>query len=305
MVTGGAGFIGSHITDRLLTEGHDVVIVDNFATGYRHNLQHIANDVDVQELDIRDLDALHKAMQGVEYVFHQAALPSVPRSIKDPQESHEVNVTGTLNVLIAARDAGVQRVVLAGSSSAYGDVEEDFKEESMRPRVKSPYAAAKVAAENYCLVFNQVYDMEAAVIRYFNVFGPRQDPSSAYAAVIPLFATAMIDDKPPRIFGDGTQSRDFTFIENVVNGNLLVMHEAPAAGEIFNIACGDRITLLELVDDLNALLGKNLEPFFDAPRAGDILHSRASIQKARDLLGYEPSITFKQGLEKTLAWYNQ
>lgn len=302
MVTGGGGFIGSHLAEQLIHQGHEVVVVDNFATGYPKNLAHLPS-VQIHQVDIRELDRLHQAMQGVEYVFHQAALPSVPRSIADPLESHEVNATGTLNVLIAARDAGVKRVVFAGSSSAYGDVDAEFKQEDMIPRVKSPYAASKVAAENYCMVFNQVYGLETVVIRYFNVFGPRQDPSSAYAAVIPLFATAMADDRPPTVNGDGSQSRDFTYIANVVHGNMLAMHSPNASGQIFNIACGDRITLLELVAQLNGLLDKQIAPHFGPPRSGDILHSRASIQKARDLLGYEPKVTFSEGLQQTLDWY--
>lgn len=303
MVTGGGGFIGSHLVARLLNDGHEVVVVDNFTTGHKHNLTPYANDIEIHEIDICDLDAMHKAMQGVEFVFHQAALPSVPRSIADPLQTHEVNITGTLNVLIAARDAGTQRVVMAASSSAYGDVEEEFKEEGMRPRVKSPYAASKVAGENYCLAFNEVYDLEALAIRYFNVFGPRQDPNSPYAAVIPLFATAMIDDQRPTVNGDGSQSRDFTYIDNVIHGNLLAIQGADAPGNVFNIACGDRVTLLELVDQLNGLLGKSIEPYFGQPRAGDIMHSRASIEKARQLLGYEPLVRFSDGLAKTLDWY--
>lgn len=304
MVTGGAGFIGSHLAEHLLNEGHEVVVVDNFATGYPANIAPFASSIDMREIDIRDADAVTNAMQGVEYVFHQAALPSVPRSIDDPLESNEVNVNGTLNVLVAARDAGVKRVVFAGSSSAYGDVEEEFKREDMRPRVKSPYAAAKVAAENYCLVFNEVYDLETVVIRYFNVFGPRQDPNSAYAAVIPLFATAMLDDARPIVNGDGTQSRDFTFIENVVTGNMLAMHAERAPGEVFNIACGGRVTLLQLIEQLNKLLGKSIEPEFGPPRPGDIMHSRAAIDKARELLNYEPLVDFDEGLARTLSYYN-
>jgi UDP-glucose 4-epimerase len=304
MVTGGAGFIGSHLAEALVNQGHQVVVLDNFATGYPKNLAHLPS-VEIHEVDIRHLESVQQAMQGVEYVFHQAALPSVPRSIANPQESHEVNATGTLNILMAARDAGAKRVVFAGSSSAYGDIEGEFKSEAMPPRVKSPYAASKVAAENYCLVFNQVYDLETVVIRYFNVFGPRQDPTSAYAAVIPLFATAMADDRRPTIYGDGSQSRDFTYIANVVHGNLLAMHAPQAPGQIFNIACGDRINLLDLVAQLNTLLGKQIDPIFSDPRSGDILHSRASIQKARDLLGYEPQVNFTQGLQQTLDWYLQ
>lgn len=305
MVTGGAGFIGSHLVEHLLGQGHQVVVVDNFVTGHHKNLAAFSNNIELYEVDIRDRDALQKPMQGVEYVFHQAALPSVPRSIANPIESHEVNATGTLNILLTARDAGVKRVVFAGSSSAYGDVEAEFKSEDMRPKVKSPYAAAKVAAENYCMVFNQVYDLETVVIRYFNVFGPRQDPHSAYAAVIPLFATAMLDDQPPMVNGDGSQSRDFTYIDNVVLGNMLAMHSDQAAGEIFNIACGERITLLNLVEQLNALLGKNIQPHHAPPRTGDIQHSRAEISKARQRLNYEPVVPFSDGLARTLQWYKE
>jgi nucleoside-diphosphate-sugar epimerase len=303
MVTGGAGFIGSHLVARLLAEGHQVAVVDNLSTGHRHNLAPYLKDIELHEVDIRDLDALHKLMPGVDYIFHQAAMPSVPLSVKRPLDSHEINVTGTMNVLLAARDAGVKRVVYAGSSSAYGDVPEEFKSEDMRAQVKSPYAAAKLAAEGYCQAFNEVYDLETVIIRYFNVFGPRQDPTSAYAAVIPLFATAMIDDQRPTIHGDGTQSRDFTYIDNVVAGNLLAMHSEQAPGEVFNIACGDRITLLDLINDLNELLGKAIEPYFGPERAGDIKHSRAAIDKARRLLGYEPSVTFREGLARTLDYY--
>lgn len=303
LITGGGGFIGSHLADRLLIEGHSVVTVDNFLTGRRENIAH--QDVELHEIDIRDRDALAKTMQGVEYVFHQAALPSVPRSIDNPLASHEINTTGTLNVLLTARDAGVKRVVFAGSSSTYGDVESEFKHEEMPPRVKSPYAASKVTAENYCRVFNEIYDLETVIIRYFNVFGPRQDPESPYAAVIPLFATAMIDDRRPVIHGDGTQSRDFTYIDNVVYGNMLAMHSPHAPGEIFNIACGDRISLLDLVNQLNKLLGKSIAPILGSPRPGDIRHSRAAIDKARRLLGYEPQISFSEGLARTLAWYEE
>jgi len=305
MVTGGAGFIGSHLAERLLKDGHEVVVVDNFLTGRPQNIAHIRQHVQFNEVDIRHAEAVANTMQGVEYVFHMAALPSVPRSIDNPQESHEVNVTGTLNVLIAARDAGVKRVVCAGSSSAYGDVDAEFKSEEMPTRVKSPYAASKVAGENYALVFKEVYGLETVITRYFNVFGPRQDPYSAYAAVIPLFATAMLDDRPPLIHGDGTQSRDFTYIDNVVHGNLLAMHGEQAPGEVFNIACGDRITLLELVTEINQRLGKTIEPHFGEPRPGDIKHSRASIEKARRLLGFEPLVPFSEGLARTIAWFGE
>jgi len=236
-------------------------------------------------------------------VFHLAALPSVPRSVDDPIASNENNVNGTLNVLLTARDAGVKRVVYSGSSSAYGDIDSEFKSEDMAPRPLSPYAVAKLAGEQYCQVFTTVYGLEAVTIRYFNVFGPRQDPSSAYAAVIPKFMSSMLDDAPPIIEGDGLQTRDFTYIDNVVHGNLLACHTPGVAGEVFNIACGGQINLLDMVAILNRLLGKTIEPRFTDPRPGDVRHSRASIDKARRMLGYEPLVSFEEGLARTLAWY--
>lgn len=303
LVTGGAGFIGSHMVDALLKDGHTVHVVDNFVTGKRENLAHVLDQITLHEISITNLDALSAATQGIDYVFHLAALASVPRSVKDPLASNETNVTGTLNVLIAARDAGVKRVVYAGSSSAYGDVEAEFKSEDMTPGPLSPYAVAKLSAEQYCTVFNRVYDLETVVVRYFNVFGPRQDPTSAYAAVIPKFATLMIDDQPPPIEGDGLQSRDFTYIDNVVHGNLLAMHTPGVAGEVFNIACEGNINLLQMVDSLNELLGKQIAPIHVDPRPGDVKHSRASIEKARRMLQYEPVIDFDEGLARTLEWY--
>jgi nucleoside-diphosphate-sugar epimerase len=244
-------------------------------------------------------------MRGVDYVLHQAALPSVPRSVADPAGVHAACATGTLNVLIAARDAHVKRFVYAASSSAYGDIEGDYKVETMPPCPLSPYAVSKLAGEQYCQVFYHVYGLETVALRYFNVFGPRQDPTSQYSAVIPLFMTAMLDDRRPTIFGDGTQSRDFTYIDNVVQGNLLACSAdgARAAGQVMNLACGDRISLLDLVAALNRLLGKSLEPIFADPRPGDVKHSRADIGKARALLGYEPVVAFEDGLARTLTWF--
>ncbi len=303
LITGGAGFIGSHIADALLKAGHTVRIVDNFSTGKRENLAHIMARIDLCEISITELEPLSEAMQGVDYVFHLAALASVSRSVKNPLASNENNVTGTLNVLLSARDAGVKRVVYAGSSSAYGDVDSEFKSEDMPPRPLSPYAVAKLAAEHYCQAFTNVYGLETVTVRYFNVFGPRQDPLSVYAAVIPRFVTAMLDDQPPLVEGDGLQSRDFTYIDNVVHGSLLACHTAGVAGETFNIACGGRVDLLSMIDLLNQLMGKQIAPVFSDPRPGDVRHSRAAIDKARRLLNYEPVVSFEEGLARTLAWY--
>jgi len=303
VVTGGAGFIGSHIAERLLKDGQQVRIVDNFSTGKRQNIAHLNGDLDVHEISITDLDALHKAFAGADYVLHQAALPSVPRSIDDPLTTHEYNVTGTLNVLIAARDAGVKRVVYAASSSAYGDVEGEYKVESMPPRPLSPYGISKLTGEYYCQVFTGVYGLETVALRYFNVFGPRQDETSQYSAVIPLFISAMLRGQPPTIYGDGTQSRDFTYIDNVVHGNLLALRAPRAAGQVMNLATGGRFSLLDLVDAINELLGTQIAPQHAAPRSGDIKHSRADIARARDLLGFEPVVTFLDGLARTIEWY--
>jgi nucleoside-diphosphate-sugar epimerase len=303
LVTGGAGFIGSHMVDALLNAGHRVRVVDNFATGKRENLAHVLNQIELDEISITDRVAVAEAMQGVDYVFHMAALGSVPRSVENPLETHETNITGTLNVLIAARDAGVKRVVYAGSSSAYGNIDSEYKSEDMTPCPLSPYAVAKLSGEQYGQAFTHVYGLETVTVRYFNVFGPRQDPLSMYAAVIPKFVTAMLDDSPPTVEGDGLQSRDFTYIDNVVHGNMLACHTEGIAGETFNIACGGRIDLLNMIDLLNKLMGKHIKPMFVDPRPGDVRHSRAAIDKARRVLGYEPNVSFEDGLARTLAWY--
>jgi UDP-glucose 4-epimerase len=303
VVTGGAGFIGSHIAERLLKDGHRVRVVDNLVTGLRANLESLTGDLEFYEVNITDGAALRPIFKGVDVVFHQAALPSVPRSIDDPFTTHDYNVTGTLNVLLAARDSGVRRVVYAASSSVYGDQPGDFKVETMSPQPLSPYGAAKLAGEYYCQSFARVYALETACLRYFNVFGPRQDPTSQYSAVIPLFITALLNGKQPVIHGDGQQSRDFTFVQNVVHGNLLAA-EAPAAnGQVMNLATGGRVTLVELAQKINALLGTAIAPFHDESRTGDIKHSRASIDKARRLLGYDPIISFDEGLARTVEWY--
>ena len=303
LVTGGAGFIGSHLVDALVGEGQRVRVVDNFSTGKRENLTQSREAIELFECSITDRPALAEAMRGVDYVFHLAALASVPRSVDDPLACHEHNVTGTLNVLLVARDAGVRRVVYAGSSSAYGDVESEFKAEDMLPNPLSPYAAAKLAGEHYCQAFTTVYGLETVTVRYFNVFGPRQDPLSTYAAVIPKFVTAMLRGEPPHVEGDGLQTRDFTYIDNVVHGTLLACRMPGVAGEVFNIACGSRISLLEMIDLLNGLLGESIAPDFVAPRPGDVRHSRAAIARAQRLLGYEPLVPFEEGLARTLAWY--
>lgn len=303
VVTGGAGFIGSHIAERLLKNGNRVRVVDNLSTGKLDNLAHLNGDLEFHQMSITDKAALDRAFAGAQVVFHQAALPSVPRSIEDPLESHEHTLTGTLNVLLAARDAGVRRVVYAASSAAYGDIEAEYADESILPHPISPYGAAKLAGEFYCQMFAQVYRLETVSLRYFNVFGARQDPTSQYAAVIPLFITAMMDGKPPTIYGDGLQSRDFTYIDNVVHGNLLASKAPAAVGQVMNLATGGRVTLLDLMDKLNRLLGTSFEPLHVPERRGDIKHSRAGIDRARELLDYEPVVDFDTGLAHTVEWY--
>jgi UDP-glucose 4-epimerase len=307
LVTGGAGFIGSHLAEALVKRGESVRILDNFATGSRDNMAHLNGKVEFFERDITKPDQLSDAFQGVDYVLHQAAIPSVPRSIADPLLCHENCATGTLNVLVAARDAGVKRVIYAASSSAYGDADSEFKSEDMAPRPLSPYAVAKLAGEHYCQVFYEVYGLETVGIRYFNVFGPRQDPNSPYSAVIPLFITSMLAGKPPTIYGDGTQFRDFTYIENVIHGNLLACNadRERVAGQVMNVACGDSISLLDLVDALNELLHTSISPTFAPARKGDVKRSRAAIGKAQELLGYQPIVSFADGLARTLEWFRE
>lgn len=303
VVTGGAGFIGSNIVKRLVKDGHRVRVVDNLLTGRRENLQEVRDDIEFVEGDIRDGQLLARLFKGADYVLHQAALPSVPRSVKDPVASHEANITGTLQVLIAARDAGVKRVVYAASSSAYGDTPVLPKVETMAPNPLSPYAVTKLAGEYYCRVFYHVYGLETVSLRYFNVFGPRQDPNSQYAAVIPRFITAMLKGEAPVIFGDGEQTRDFSYIDNVVEANLLACQAPGAAGEVFNIACGESISLNDLVKELNHILGTDIKPVYTNPRPGDVRHSLADISKAGKILGYKPQINWREGLRRTVEWY--
>jgi nucleoside-diphosphate-sugar epimerase len=303
LITGGAGFIGSNLAEHLVNQGHRVRVFDNFSTGKRQNLRSFEKQAEIIEGDLRDLDQIRRAVAGVRHVLHLAAIPSVPRSVANPQLTNEANITGTLNVLVAARDAKCKRVVFSSSSSVYGDTPKLPKSEDMPPSPLSPYAVHKVTGEYYCRIFWRLYGLETLSLRYFNVFGPRQDPQSQYAAVIPRFITAILAGQPPTIFGDGKQSRDFSHVENAITANLAAC-AAPqqALGESFNIACGGRITLLDLVATINAIVGKNIEPKFDPPRPGDILHSQADITKAQKLLGWMPRVDFREGIEKTVAW---
>ncbi len=305
VVTGGAGFIGSHLVESLLREGHDVVVIDDFSTGLRKNIKPWLDRITLHEIDLRDAASVRKAMEGAVYVFHQAALPSVPRSVKNPLETHEINVTGTLNVLMAAKDAGVRRLVYAASSSAYGDTEESPKHEQILTRPISPYGVAKLAAEHYCFAFYESYGMETVNLRYFNVFGPRQNPDSPYTGVMAIFIPLMLQGKPPVIFGDGSATRDFTFIRNNVHANLLALTAETAPGETINIACGESYSILDIVETINRLLGTAIEPEFAPPRTGDIEHSCASIDKAKAVLDYGPVVGFEEGVAETIEWYRQ
>jgi UDP-glucose 4-epimerase len=303
LVTGGGGFIGSNLVERLLREGHDVRVLDNFATGRRENLIELLDQIDLIEGDIQSYERVHNAVRGCEVIFHQAALPSVPRSIQDPLTSNAANVTGTLNVLLAARDEGVRRVVYASSSSTYGASEALPKREELPALPISPYAVAKLAGEGYCRAFHQVYGLETVALRYFNVFGPRQDPLSQYAAVIPRFILAFLDGEPPVVYGDGEQSRDFTYVDNAVDANLLAATADRVAGRTYNIACGERISLNALLDELRAHTGKAIESTYQPARPGDVRHSLADIETARSDLGYDPCVDVIEGLRRTFAWY--
>lgn len=305
LVTGGAGFIGSHIAARLLTQGDKVRILDDFSTGKWSNLDGFKNDVEVIEGDLRDPSALARAVKGCEVVYQQAALRSVPRSIDDPRANNDVNVTGILNLLIASKEAGVRRVVYASSSSVYGDDPTLPKVEDQTPRPISPYAATKIMGEYYCRIYSQLYGLETVSMRYFNVFGPRQDPESRYAAVVPRFITAALLKEPLEIHGDGLQSRDFTYIDNVVSANLLAGDAPKANGEAFNIACGGRYSLLDVVTAIEKELGHPVVRNHIEARAGDVKHTLADIGKARRLLSYEPKIGFDEGMARTVAWFRE
>jgi UDP-glucose 4-epimerase len=289
----------------LVQRGDSVVVLDNFSTGKRENLESVRDRIQVVEGSITDLPTVRRAIQGADFVLHQAALASVQRSVDDPLTSNETNVRGTLNVLVAARDAGVRRVVYAASSSAYGDTEDLPKREDMPPRPLSPYAVQKWVGEQYAQVFSSLYGLDTVSLRYFNVFGPRQDPNSHYAAVVPIFVTRLLADASPTIYGDGEQSRDFTYIANVVRANLAACEGGPKGGAVVNIACGDRFSLNELYQELCVLTGSQRKPAYAEARVGDVRHSMADITQARRVLGFEPEVDFHTGLERTVNWYRQ
>jgi nucleoside-diphosphate-sugar epimerase len=304
LVTGGAGFIGSNLVRSLATDGEAVRVLDDFSTGRSENLAGLGGQVELVKADVRDQVQVGRAVAGVEVVYHLAALPSVARSVADPRASHQVNVDGTLNVLLAARDAGVRRLVYASSSSVYGDTPELPKHEEMPVSPRSPYAASKLAGEAYCRGFARVYPLETVCLRFFNVFGPHQDPASQYAAVVPRFITRMLAGLPAEVTGDGHQTRDFTFVANAVEACRRAAAAGPeAVGETMNIGCGDRISVLDLVDLINDLLGQAIAPVFTAPRPGDIRDSKAAVAKACDLIGYRPLVTVRDGLAATIGWF--
>jgi len=309
LITGGAGFIGSHIAEALCRKGASVVVLDNLSLGNLNNLawKQPGDNLEFVEGDIRDEALLAKLMPGIDWVFHEGALPSVPRSVAQPIESHDHTLNGSLKVLVAARDAGVKRLVFASSSSIYGDSDAPAKHESLPPNPLSPYALQKYGSEKYCQLFHRLYGLETVALRYFNVFGPRQAFDSPYSGVIAKYCTAMLKGERPLVFGDGTQARDFTFVQNAVSANLLAA-EAPAekaAGRVFNTAAGDSISLLDLIVELNALTHQSLEPVFQAPRVGDVKNSRADISAARAALGYEVLVNWKEGVARTLDFYRE
>ena len=299
LITGGAGFIGSNLADTLVRAGERVRIFDNFTTGFRENLAAIEKEIEIVEGDLRDFEAVKRAVVGVTHIAHQAALRSVERSVDDPLSSDEVNVHGTVHLLVAARDAGAKRLVYASSSSVYGDSPALPKREDQTPAPVSPYAVSKLAAEHYCRVFSKLYGLETVSLRYFNVFGPKQSPASRYAAVVPLFMRAALQDEPLEIHGDGKQSRDFTYIDNVVEANLLSLRTAGIGGEVFNVACNERHDLLEIADIIEKLAGRKLQRNHIERRRGDVMHTQASIEKIQRLTGFEPKVGFAEGLRRT------
>ena len=305
LVTGGAGFIGSHLVEELVKRGEQVRVLDNFSTGKRENLSDLQEKIELVEGDIRSYHIVHEVVQGVDFVLHQGALPSVPRSINDPITTNEVNVGGTLNILDAARDAGVKRVVYASSSSVYGANKALPKREDMIPQPISPYAVAKLTGEKYCHVFSRTYGLETVALRYFNVFGPRQDPKSQYSAVIPRFVVGMMEGQELTIHGDGTQSRDFTYVSNVVEANLLAVQAEGVSGEAFNLACGASMSLNEVVEKIAQTLDCEANVVYGPPRSGDVARSQADISRAGKYLGYEPLVEAREGLERVVLWFRQ
>ena len=302
LVTGGAGFIGSHLSEELIRRGGRVRVADSLVTGRRSNLDHLPA-VEFVQGDLADQDFARRVMEGVDYVLHQAALPSVPRSVKDPITSNRANVDATLNVLVAARDANVRRLVFAGSSSAYGNTQTLPKHEGMPTSPLSPYALQKVVGEQYLQMFTSLYELETVTIRYFNVFGPRQDPSSPYSGVISLFATALLENRAPTIYGNGEQTRDFTYVANVVDGVLRACEAPGASGQIINVATGNRISLNQLFEAMRRMIGVDIKPQYAGDRAGDVRDSQADVTRAHEILGYQPLVSFEEGLRRTVDWY--
>lgn len=306
LVTGGAGFIGSHIAAAVAASGARVRVIDDLSTGHLENLQEIGGDIDFINASLNDRDATRRALEDVELVFHEAAIPSVPRSVQDPLETHIACVDGTLTLLLAAREKGVRRIIYAGSSSAYGDQPTLPKHEEMRPEPLSPYAVAKLVGEYYCQTFTRVYGLETISLRYFNVFGPRQDPSSQYSGVISRFISALMSGERPTIYGDGEQSRDFTFVSNVVDANLRAAETKKGIGEVINIANGERITLNQLLEELKSLTAREtVEADYQPPRSGDVLHSVADISRAGRFLAFAPRVKLREGLQSTIEWWKQ
>jgi UDP-glucose 4-epimerase len=303
LVTGGAGFIGSALVRRLLEEGARVRVVDDFSTGFRQNLGETLERIELLEGDLADLAVARRALEGVDYVLHQAAIPSVQRSVEDPLNTNRANVTATLNILVAARDAQVKRLVYASSSSVYGDAEVLPKVETMPENPISPYALSKLAGEKYSVIFRRIYSLPTVCLRYFNVFGPRQNPDSPYSAVISRFVTAALDGRRPTVYGDGEQSRDFTYVDNVVDANLLACTAEGVEGLVFNIGTGERHSLNELLRNLSEIVGNELNPEYTSRRAGDVRHSLANIERAQRLLGYQPQVRFAEGLRRTVKWF--
>ena len=304
LITGGAGFIGSNLAKKLIDLNYSVKVIDNLSTGNINNLDSIIDKIQFIKGDINDKELLNKEFQNIDYILHHAAIPSVPRSIDNPFLSNENNINGTLNVLWTAKNCNVKKLVYAASSSAYGNREEEYKKEDMKPQPLSPYAATKLAGEYYCKVFSHVYNLPTICLRYFNVFGPNQNPDSQYSAVIPKFIKAIINDESPIIYGDGTQKRDFTYVENNIEANLLAIEAKNITmGETINIACGKSYSLLDIVDIINKKLGKNIKPIFEEMKLGEVKDSLADLKKAKDLINYEPVIEFEEGLNKTIDWF--
>jgi nucleoside-diphosphate-sugar epimerase len=305
LVTGGAGFIGSNTVDELVRRGHSVVVLDDLSSGKEDNLAEIRNKITIIKGSITDIEIVRKAMYEAEYVLHLAARTSVPRSVKDPIETNKINIDGTLNVLVAARELKVKRVVFAGSSAAYGETPTLPKIETMEPQPVSPYGVTKYVGELYCQTFGRCYGLENVALRYFNIFGPRQDPSSPYSGVLAKFCAAFLEDSQPVVFGDGEQTRDFTYVDNAVQANLFACEVPNVSGKVFNVGVGGRVSLNEVLRELRKITGKNLEAKYEPPRDGDIRDSQADISQAREFLGYQPNVTFEEGLARTYEWYRE